>query len=192
MKLIAGIDYSLTSPAMCVCDADKPFSIENCYFLAVPNNKKLDQYYLNGRIAIFQNPAPTCSSPEERFDKLSQNFENFAIQYNVEHVLIEDYAFAARGRVFHLGENCGLLKHKLYRQNIQIDTIAPPTAKKFATGNGRADKDEIFAAFVVETGINLIDEMGLKHTKKLPSPVDDLIDAYYIAKYLHESINKTQ
>jgi len=187
---IAGIDYSLTSPAICVCDSEKEFSFSNCWFLTVPSNKKLDSRYLEGKIKVFLNPGPKVFSQEERFDLLSQNFENFIIQHSVEIAMIEDYAFAARGRIFHIGENCGLLKHKLYKNKVEIRTVSPPTVKKFATGNGRADKREIFEKFIEETNINLIDEMNLSsRTKNIPSPVDDLIDSYYIAKYLHKNIN---
>ena len=59
-------------------------------------------------------------------------------------VALEDYAFAAKGRVFHIAENTGILKYKLFQQGIPLETISPSAVKKNATGKGNADKEMMY------------------------------------------------
>ena len=101
---------------------------------------------------------------------------------------IEDYSFGSTGRVFHIAENCGLLKYKLWEIGLRFTTIAPSAIKKFATGKGNADKQKMYDAFVAETGQNLIQFYSKSGT--LTSPVTDIVDSYYIAKYGMSTTNK--
>jgi len=180
---IAGIDYSLSSPGICVADADTKFNFESCRFLAIPGNKKLTEP-VYGNVRIIQNKGITPVSVD-RFIHLAKTTVQFLLDNAVGRVIIEDYAFAARGRVFNIGENCGILKCKLTEAGISYDVISPPVVKKFATDKGNANKDVMHEFFVKETGVDFFKLFGLKETKKLPSPVDDLVDAYYMCKYLH-------
>jgi len=177
---IAGIDYSISSPAICVYDTTKEWSFSKLSFLALPESKKIDGVYDN--ITIIQNKGAGVQ-PEERHDWLAINTINFLKQHQVECVYIEDYAFAAKGRVFHIGENCGLLKHYLWKSGIEINVVSPPALKKFATGKGNAKKENMIEAFVEETNIDLWEVFGVKRTKNIPHPIDDLVDAFYLAKY---------
>ena len=88
----------------------------------------------------------------------------------------------AKGKVFHIAENCGLLKHKLWVAAHRYQTITPTALKKFATGKGNADKCMMHAAFVAETGIDLMKAMD-KESKDCGSPVSDIVDSFYLAKY---------
>src|SRR5438105_837781 len=53
--------------------------------------------------------------------------------------------------------------------------------KKFATGKGNAKKEQMYEAITQDQGLDLSKLMGQEG--KLASPVTDVIDAYYIAKY---------
>ena len=88
----------------------------------------------------------------------------------------------AKGKVFHIGENCGLLKHKLWKNKIRFETVTPTALKKFATGKGNSDKCIMHAAFHELTKINLMKEMD-KESKDCGSPVSDIVDSYFIARY---------
>jgi len=67
-------------------------------------------------------------------------------------------------------------------------TVAPTTIKKFA-GKGNMNKSQVFEAFVA----NSIDDKSLLKSpfyarikeldcgKKVPKPVDDLVDAFFLA-----------
>ena len=163
-------------------DGDLSFASSN--FLAIPANKKLiDEQYDN--IKILKNLGITDVSVK-RFINLGESTVQFLLDNRVSRVVIEDYAFAAKGRVFNIGENCGILKMLLYNAGIEYSVIAPSVIKKYATGKGNANKNKMFDSFLNETGINLFSTFGLKETKNLPSPIDDLIDSYYLARYLAE------
>ena len=94
---------------------------------------------------------------------------------------MEDYAYAATGRVFHIAENAGILKYKL--KNFKTQTIPPTVIKKFATGKGNASKEDMLDAWKKEDGtFELIQETG--------NPASDIIDSYFICKYGYYESNK--
>ena len=97
-------------------------------------------------------------------------------------IVLEDYAMGAKGKVFHLGENCGLLKHKLWQRGLKFETVAPTALKKFASGKGNSDKCAMLNAFVKETGIDLMKQMD-KESKDCGSPVSDVVDSFYLAQW---------
>jgi len=100
-------------------------------------------------------------------------------------VCIEDYAFAAKGKVFHIGENTGIFKYKLWSSGVKYKTIPPTQMKKFGTGRGNARKEDVYASFVSETKVDLQSLLG-SDSKQIKSPVADIADAFYICKYAHQ------
>lgn len=185
--LYAGVDYSLTSPAICVYNADKGnFCLSNTklYFLA---SKKMHEGYNDGTIESALYPQK-WTTDEGRYCAISHwaitvlmwelgNRTNDEIK-----VWIEGYSFGSSGKVFHIAENTAILKHKLYNADISIQTVPPTTVKKFATGKGNATKDRMYECFLEETGADLMSELSPK-ASNVNSPVSDLVDAYFIAKY---------
>ena len=105
-------------------------------------------------------------------------------------VLIEDYSFGSKGKVFNLAENCGILKYMLYKQGYKFFTVPPTVVKKYATGKGNATKEKMYDAFVAETGVDL--HKIISPTTKLGSPTTDVVDAWYIARYMQEKANKKE
>ena len=95
---------------------------------------------------------------------------------------LEDYSYASKGRVFHIAENMGLLKHKLYLNNWDYNLLAPSVIKKYATGKGNSNKEAMTEQFALDTGLNVLDMFECKYT----SPATDVVDAYYICKYQPE------
>ena len=70
-----GIDYSLTSPAICCYTTDSgDFCVENCQFYYVTNKPKFIGKIYKNITGIEQNT--TYINNQERFDILSQNFIN--------------------------------------------------------------------------------------------------------------------
>jgi len=122
--IVVGIDYSLTSPCVCIA-RDKTFS--NSFF-----------YFLNDR--------------------------------------------NSKGKVFNLAENCGILKYMLYKAEYKFFTVPPTVVKKYATGKGNATKEKMYEAFLNETFIDL--HNIISPTTKLGSPTTDIVDAWYIARYM--------
>lgn len=179
MKTIVGIDYSMSSPSVCVHIGNE-WSFNNCKFYFLTSKKKY-QF----RDARFCGLAQSdFSSQEERFDAIA----SWAIS-NIPPdatVFIEGYAFAAKGVVFNIAENTGVLKHKLYVRNKNtLNVVAPSAVKKYATGKGNAKKDQMHDAFVKEVGFCIDAHFDCRIGE---SPISDIVDSYYIAKYaFHES-----
>ena len=182
MTKIAGIDYSLTSPAICVwrSNNDRVFDFDSCdvYYL-----ENVSRPTTHGCLNIHGEPYPEWKTEEERHDKLSD--WTMSIVKGCE-VFIEGYAFATTGKshVRSVTENTGLLKHKMHKVKIPFTSIPPSVIKKYATGKGTANKELMYEAFNAElvTPSDLQQRFKPK-SKKLSNPVTDIVDAYFIAKW---------
>lgn len=180
--IVAGIDYSLTSPAICVHEG-KEWDVKNCTFYYLINSiKKLvvnDQF--KGMLY------PLYKSDTERYDNLSQWSSVITTRNGVDACYIEGYAFNAVGRVFQIAENTGLLKYALWKNNIPYDVFAPPAVKKYATGKGNCNKEYMYECFLEETRLNIREELNITSTKQW-NPLSDIVDSYYICKMGHEKM----
>lgn len=177
---IAGIDYSMTSPSVCVFEGDT-WDVKSCkLYYMVKSDKKV---YSKGIFKGFVYPK--FSSDQERFHLLAEWSKECTS--GVEEIGLEGYAFGAVGRTFQISENTGVLKQKLWEESRPFRTFAPTEVKKFATGKGNADKQKMFDAFYEETKIDVFDSLSISSRKNW-NPVSDIIDAYYIAKLLHHRI----
>jgi Holliday junction resolvasome RuvABC endonuclease subunit len=182
--VIAGIDYSLRGPAICVYNGEEkdPFCFTKCKFYYLTDTKKYAKTFLtNIHGNIFDEYNHDC----QRYDSIS----SWAVDvcHGCEQVAIEGYAYNAKGRVFHIAENTGILKYKFYQQSIPVEIISPSEVKKRATDNGNANKNEMHEFFKKETGYNLAGIMT-PMKKDVTNPVSDVVDAYYVCKCLYERI----
>jgi hypothetical protein len=172
---VLGIDYSMTSPAVTLIDGDKA----TCWFLTSVKRNQLTHTF--GFLTCIGDPYPDFLSPEQRYDLIS-DWAVSKCKIQPDALVIEDYAMGAKGKVFHIGENCGLLKHKLWKEGVKFQTVAPTALKKFASGKGNADKCAMHSAFVQQTGIDLMKGLD-KESKDCGSPVSDIVDSYFLARY---------
>jgi Holliday junction resolvasome RuvABC endonuclease subunit len=182
-KTKIGIDYSLTSPAVCINDGKLWF-----YYLT-SKKKWIGKQSEN----IIGYEHEDYNDPIERFKNISdfvfrviEKHISSQIGYrSIEDVFIEGYSFGSKGRgVFQIAENCGILKYRLLEKGIGYTTVVPSVVKKGATGKGNADKDLMYEAFVKEVKIDL---KKLFDTEKVGNPISDIVDSYYIQKVGHEA-----
>ena len=188
MRKIAGIDYSLTSPAICVWKAeqyDGLFDFDTCdlYYLEHLQRWKSAGRPPAGLLNLHAADYPEWDTEEQRHDLLTD--WTMSIIQGCE-VFIEGYAFATSGKshVRSVAENTGLLKHKMYKANQSFTSIPPTVIKKYATGKGNANKEVMYEAFTAEllTPPDFRERLR-PNSKKLSNPVTDLVDAYFIAKW---------
>jgi hypothetical protein len=172
---VIGIDYSMTSPAVTLIDGDRTI----CWFLTSVKKNQITQTF--GVFTCVGDIYPDFLCQEQRYDLIS-DWAVSKCRVDPDALIIEDYAMGAKGKVFHIGENCGLLKHKLWKEKLRFDVIAPTALKKFAAGKGNADKCMMHSAFIEHMGIDLMKSMD-KETKDCGSPVSDIVDSYFLAKY---------
>ena len=184
-KTIVGIDYSLTSPAVCINDGDLTF-----YYLT--NKKKLIGQ-MNENIFGYEHEEWT--DPIKRFKNIS-NFVFYVLGKHIsptigfrsiDKIFIEGYSYGSKGQgLFQIAENCGILKYRLQEMNLNYDTVVPSVVKKGATGKGNADKDMMYEAFKKETKLDL---KKIFDTEKVGNPISDIADSYFIQKVGNELRN---
>ena len=59
--------------------------------------------------------------------------------------------------------------------------IPPTSMKKFVTTKGNAKKDQIYAKYVEETGLNLVEKLNYE-AGEITSPLSDIADSYFLCK----------
>lgn len=174
--ICAGIDLSLTSPAICINLNEEAFSYDTCKFAYLSDSAKKCIIQDNISGSLF----PPHNNQYERYENISKWVVNTLDYYGVNNVFLEDYSFGSTGRVFHIAENTGVLKYLLWKNSIRFTTIPPTVIKKIATGKGNANKELMEQAFIAETNIDIKQILSL--TSKQWNPSSDIIDSYYICK----------
>lgn len=180
--IVVGIDYSLTSPCVCVA-RDKSFSNSFFYFL---NDRKTVQGKFHN---ILGDHHEEYLTDQERYENIASWVLTILADFKKEElvILIEDYSFGSKGKVFHIAENCGILKYMLYKNGYRFHTVPPTVVKKYATGKGNATKEKMYEQFLKDTFVDL--HSIISPTTKLGSPTTDIIDAWYIARYMIDKTN---
>lgn len=173
--MIAGIDYSLTGPSLCIGDGD----FTDCkFFILSKPSKDLEHLNTFSNITV-KELIDDYENYSERYERVALFFLEKLLEHNIKEVNIEGYAYAAKGKVFNLAEHTGLLKYLLWKNDIQVNVIEPSKAKKFATGKGNANKALMNEAFEKWTGVKLV-----RSEKKIgDSPYSDIIDSFFIARF---------
>jgi hypothetical protein len=192
-----GIDYSLSSPGVCVNTSEGEFRYEDCSFYFLTGTKKYDNTFKDNDVRYVGTGHKLYTSEPERYNNIADwaidIIKSHIKEYQIKEKLfywpgnptiqIEDYSYGSTGRVFHIAENLGLLKYKLKMECDWDYTLLPPSViKKFATDKGNANKELMLEAFEKDTGVNL----EVLFDTKSKSPISDVADAYFICKYQEE------
>ena len=167
----------MTSPALCVYNTESgEFSFDNCtfYFLTQSKKYEIDSENIHGILFEYDNEM-------QRYDTISSYFLDRIMENEVDKVYMEDYSMGSKGRVFHIAENTGVLKYRMWSFGIPFQTIPPTVIKKFASGKGNANKERMQEVFEEQNEVKLKQLFNM--TDKQWNPSSDLIDAYYICKY---------
>jgi crossover junction endodeoxyribonuclease RuvC len=110
----------------------------------------LDSQLVTGRIR------PKALRGAERLKYLASAFEDIFFRADADFLALEGYSMGSKGsRVFHIGELGGVLKLVAIRREMRILTIPPSSVKVFATGNGRAEKDDVIRAIEANWGVRV-------------------------------------
>ena len=170
--IISGIDYSMSCPALCIFDTELDFTFQNCdfYYLIDKKTKIIEEGNIHGEYYSKD------SENVKRFDHISDWAINILKNQKVNHVYLEGYSMGSRGRVFHIAENTGVLKQKIYKAGITFEVIPPSTWKKEVVGKGNADKQHVYESMNV-------DLKPIFKSKSITSPINDIADSYFICKY---------
>jgi len=153
MKVL-GIDQSYNSSGIVILDDDAFIHLERFV-----SNKTFDRFGQAHQIAIHIGTLVELHKPDI--------------------VAIEGLAFGMKGNVTRDlgGLQFVIVAHLQEVKKQPVKIVAPLTVKKFATGNGRAKKEEMIEN-LPNYILNEFLELGVKKTTGLA----DLADAYWIAK----------
>jgi hypothetical protein len=186
MTVIVGADWSMASPALCFHEGNE-WSVNNCIFYYLTSKTKFLIYTDQVRGTLYEE----FQTQQQRFDNLSNWALKNMTKHDAKSVGLEGYSYGSTGsRLFEIGENTGLLKHKMWQAGIDFEVYAPTSIKKFACGKGNANKEKIWETFLEETGLNLFHSIG-QEIGKAWNPVSDMVDSYYMCKYRFYNENKS-
>ena len=188
-NMIAGVDYSLNSPAICISNGNT--SYKNCQFYYLTSKKKWEGKITNN---ITGHLHKEWTDPIERFNNLAswvhrclRNYGDMSL-YDMKStkLFIEGYSYGSKGQaLFQIAENGGILKSFLRAKKIKYGIIVPSVVKKCATEKGNANKELMYECFSNYTKTNLMKEFEVS---KCVNPISDIVDSYYIMKCGYESI----
>lgn len=183
VKVVAGIDYSITSPSITIIkNGDVDFS--NCQTYFLHKVKKYNKGFVNETVEGELHSDYTHN--QERWDLISDWAMGILEFHNVTDVCLEGYAMGGKGKVFDLAENCGLLKHKIRKSKIDLFIIPPTELKKWVTCGGAANKQKMYESFKECTGLDIKEEIA-PNPPVDKTPVSDIVDSYFLAKYYVET-----
>ena len=169
-----GIDYSTSSPCICV-------NVRNDYdFYYLTRTQKFART-IDVEFGIMEGARlpKQFNSRIEQYTFIANWAMDILSRYHIDHVWLEDYAFAATGRVFHIGENTGLLKYKIFRRDIPYTTVPPTTVKRSSIGKGNASKEEAILKFNQDFNIDLNEILD----STTMNPASDIADSYHICNH---------
>lgn len=176
--MIVGIDYSMTCPAACVYNgAQSQFWCAHARTYETLTHLTATPITTTEMIPRAESTALALIAWIQQWPQITE-------------AVLEDYAFSATGRVFHIGEHTGILKYLLHRNGYTIRAVPPTVVKKFATGKGNADKSRMTNAFLEDyPGAREWIPSFFPRTRagasSAKSPLSDLADAYWISKYVN-------
>jgi len=180
---IAGIDASINGTAVTIIEMDEMFNIMSASYKSYAPTKIQYTKDPDNLIRLDKSVKDTFGSSYAQYVWNSENFAKWVD--GVQYAAIEDYAFAANGRVFDLAENTSLMKKVIWDQGTALRKYEPTVVKKYATGNGTADKNKMFEAYKKKYD-GTLDLSQLIEGKDHPR--EDIVDSFFIAMLLRTEL----
>ena len=151
----------------------------------------IDQSYTSTGIVMLENDALFKGykfSANKSMNRFGQAYEiaiHLAVvvdEFEPDVIAIEGLAFGMRGNVTRDlgGLQFVIISHLQEVKGRDIEILAPTSVKKFATGSGRAKKEDMISS-LPESVHSYFIGLGVKKTTGLA----DMADAYWIAKMAH-------
>lgn len=182
LMITIGIDPSINCTGVCVYNS---LSNNHTYYMIVSKCTKKMREFVNDNVHIIEYNRLESNKGEyqtKEFNKATNIYNICTIirdiiqLYEPDLVQMEGVSYGSRGSAA-LVDLAGLnfaIRMTIIRENIQFNILAPTTIKKFAVGDGGAEKDVMIASWKkLDKNIVNISEIKL----------DDLADSYFIAHY---------
>lgn len=180
--IVIGIDPSINCTGICVYDS---VTCSNTYYMIVGKTTKKMLSFKNDFIQIreYGKQSATDGAYSIKENKKTANISNICDilkdiirLHKPEHVYMEGISYGSVSGSS-LADLAGLnhcIRMTLIDCGVKFTILAPTAVKKFAVGNGSAEKDVIIASWKkLDKNISNISEIKL----------DDLADSFFIAHY---------
>ena len=152
----------------------------------------IDQSYSSTGVVLIENDTVldfqkfTSDKSKDIFERcwdVVAQIRQYMQKHNPDYIALEGLAFGMMGNATRdlAGLQFSIITVARYIDLINIDIVTPLTLKKFATGNGKAKKDDMMASLPTET-LEMFKNKGFKKTTGLA----DLADAYFLAKFMQD------
>ena len=177
-----GIDPSINCTGVCIYD-DK--LNKHTYYMIVSKCTKKMKEFANDHVNIIEYHKRESNKGEYHIKEYNKSLNihdicniirDLITLYNPDIVQMEGVSYGSRGSAA-LVDLAGLnfaIRMTLSGKDIQYNILAPTSIKKFAVGNGSAEKDVMIASWKkLDKNISNISDIK----------VDDLADSYFIAHY---------
>ena len=206
------VDFSLNSPGICLYN-DKGKKYHFISYIKPKTGTKAEQRLqeeisLLSDVTLVDQPDftnnKTFSSAEllkvKRYDRMADDIINLVLQNSFDGdgftIGFEGTSYGSNGgtnNMIDMAAGAAILKLKLLKtlNPEDIMTVAPTTIKKFA-GRGNMNKLQLFEAFQRNVNEDLVLAKSplwkivkdLEVGKKIPKPLDDLVDAYFLVAFM--------
>lgn len=185
---IAGIDPSIKSSGIVVMDLDDSLNVAAIQFFGYTTTKMyaIDEGNVHISYLMPEDKYASLCMPERQ--RLTYQIIDRAL-IGVSFVGMEDYATSktkgTSGSILQIAEFCGGIRYLAYKQGIGIINFGIGQIKRFATGDGDADKISMCLSFLSEYP-DLYPAEVFKKLKQYESPHNDLCDAFWMCEILRE------
>lgn len=179
-----GLDLSINSTGVCVYNEKQ--DTHTYYIITHKLTKKQKNFsHKNFKYIQYEKEAPNKMDPygEKEWKKtcnvsrIADQIENIVLKQKGEvKCIIEgiSYGSASSNNLADLAGLNFIVRHMLWTHNIDFDIVSPAANKKFAVGNGQADKDLMINAWKhCQPEMAKIEEIK----------IDDIADAYFLSHY---------
>jgi Holliday junction resolvasome RuvABC endonuclease subunit len=182
--IIAGFDLSINSSGLVKFTLDDNLDVIDVDYLGFTQVKKWQQ----DKVLYFKKNQ--FRNYIEQNDWMLNHIKSFIGDNDLTHIAVEDYAYGATGKVFHIAEYAGLVKFLLWDNDKKIRLYDPNTIKIFASTRGNCDKITMHEMYQKLECDYKIDISGMPEVKTTSgaSPTSDLIDAFFIAELLRTEL----
>lgn len=209
-----GIDFSITSTAVCACvygeyriasfqrrDPTKPFSKpQQAFFDYLGNECDVDMIYIE------RAPLPKGYMEKERAKLTDIDLISIAVTHWITkqllgssgdgpYVALEGMSYASAGSGLDIAEYHSGVKSTLNRELLRtvedLWVVPPMTLKKFATGKGNAQKDQMIESFMTTEFEHVLWNNLKADSRKFQNkngrwqkPLDDIVDAVHLVRFM--------
>lgn len=178
---IAGLDLSIQSSGIVIETLNDNLEVIDVEHHAFTSVKKLTND------TIYHYNKKDYSHPYELYLFFSNKI--LSLCEDCEYIAIEDYAYAAQGKIFNLAEFEGYVKLNLFNKNKKLRKYSVNSIKKFFSGYGLSDKIGMKEAFdkynFIKPDLSYLPEVK---SGKGVSPTSDIIDAFAVCEFLRKEL----